>query len=101
MGDPVAENPTQYMLEKAFDAAYLDWRFLTFDPAEDWTRVLMDYDQPTQPVEGEDGVFSHVLRVYLLDEDGNVRNIYTTSFLHADTLLSDIRTVLADKAADN
>ena len=31
MGDPVAGNPTQYMLEKAFEAARLEWRFLTFD----------------------------------------------------------------------
>jgi shikimate dehydrogenase len=31
MGDPVAENPTQYMLEKAFAVADLDWRFLTFE----------------------------------------------------------------------
>ncbi len=31
MGDPVAGNPTQYMLEQAFDAAHLDWRFLTFE----------------------------------------------------------------------
>ncbi len=31
MGDPVAGNPTQYMLEKAFAAARLDWRFLTFE----------------------------------------------------------------------
>jgi shikimate dehydrogenase len=30
MGDPVAANPTQYMLEKAFAVADLDWRFLTF-----------------------------------------------------------------------
>ena len=31
MGQPVAGNPTQYMLEQAFDAAHLDWRFLTFE----------------------------------------------------------------------
>ena len=31
MGDPVAGNPTQYMLEKAFSVANLDWRFLTFE----------------------------------------------------------------------
>ncbi len=31
MGDPVAANPTQYMLEKAFAVADLDWRFLTFE----------------------------------------------------------------------
>jgi shikimate dehydrogenase len=35
MGDPVAGNPTQYMLEKAFAAADLDWRFLTFEVSAD------------------------------------------------------------------
>jgi shikimate dehydrogenase len=35
MGDPVAGNPTQYMLEKAFAVADLDWRFLTFEVAAD------------------------------------------------------------------
>ena len=31
MGQPVAGNPTQYMLEKAFVAAGLDWRYLTLE----------------------------------------------------------------------
>src|SRR5207247_2001156 len=29
LGQPVAGNPTQYMMEKAFAAAGLDWRYLT------------------------------------------------------------------------
>src|SRR5688572_12785383 len=29
LGQPVAGNPTQYMLEKAFAAAGLDWEYLT------------------------------------------------------------------------
>lgn len=41
MGDPVAGNPTQYMLEKAIEAARLDWRFLTFQiPALDFEGAL-------------------------------------------------------------
>jgi shikimate dehydrogenase len=41
MGDPVAGNPTQYMLEKAFAVADLDWRFLTFEvPADDFEAAL-------------------------------------------------------------
>jgi shikimate dehydrogenase len=41
MGDPVAGNPTQYMLEKAFAVADLDWRFLTFEvPAGDFETAL-------------------------------------------------------------
>jgi shikimate dehydrogenase len=33
MGQPVTGNPTQYMLEKAFAAAGLDWRYLTLEVA--------------------------------------------------------------------
>lgn len=41
MGDPVAGNPTHYMLEKAFAVADLDWRFLTFQvAAEDFEAAL-------------------------------------------------------------
>lgn len=31
MGQPVAGNPTQYMIEKAFAKAGLDWRYLTLE----------------------------------------------------------------------
>ena len=31
MGQPVAGNPTQYLMEKAFVAAGLDWRYLTLE----------------------------------------------------------------------
>jgi shikimate dehydrogenase len=31
MGQPVAGNPTQYMMEKAFADASLDWRYLTLE----------------------------------------------------------------------
>jgi shikimate dehydrogenase len=35
LGQPVAGNPTQYMMEQAFAAAGIDWRYLTFEvPAE-------------------------------------------------------------------
>ena len=33
MGQPVAGNPTQFMIERAFDAAGLDWRYLTLEVA--------------------------------------------------------------------
>ena len=33
MGQPVAGNPTQYIIEKAFVAAGLDWRYLTLEVA--------------------------------------------------------------------
>jgi shikimate dehydrogenase len=35
MGQPVAGNPTQFMIERAFAAAGLDWRYLTLEVAPD------------------------------------------------------------------
>ena len=35
LGQPVAGNPTQFMMERAFERAGLDWRFLTCEVAAD------------------------------------------------------------------
>jgi shikimate dehydrogenase len=35
MGQPVAGNPTQFMMERAFDAEGLDWRYLTLEVPPD------------------------------------------------------------------
>ncbi len=46
-------------------------------------------DADGQPV----GAMSHILRVYLIDPQKNIRNIYSPSYLHPDTLFADIRTI--------
>jgi shikimate dehydrogenase len=35
MGQPVAGNPTQFMMERAFEATGLDWRYLTLEVSPD------------------------------------------------------------------
>ncbi|MGH9413005.1 MAG: hypothetical protein ACRD0Y_04620, partial [Terriglobales bacterium] len=35
LGQPVAGNPTQYMMEKAFAHHGLEWRYLTLEVAPD------------------------------------------------------------------
>ncbi|MEJ2088601.1 MAG: hypothetical protein P8Y69_09050 [Gammaproteobacteria bacterium] len=44
------------------------------------------------------GTMSHVLRVYLIDAERRIRNIYSVSFLHADTIASDVETLLMEQA---
>jgi protein SCO1/2 len=39
-----------------------------------------------------------MLKVYLLDAAGNVREIYSTSYLHPAVLLNDIKTLLREPA---
>ncbi len=55
--------------------------------------VIRDYDADGNYL----GTMSHLLRVYLIDRDMRIRNIYSTSFLHADTVANDIRTLLAEE----
>jgi cytochrome c peroxidase/protein SCO1/2 len=40
---------------------------------------------------------SHVLKVFLIDRAGFVREIYTSTFLHPRTVLNDIETLLRDR----
>ncbi len=81
----------------------LDWRFLTtagtaeLDPIlegyDQW--VIRDYDDAGNAL----GTLSHLLRVYLIDDDKRIRNIYSVSFLHADTLGNDVRTLMMENGA--
>ncbi len=76
----------------------LDWRFLTTRSEEQLQPILENYKQSVQKEYDEDsqftGVYSHILRVYLIDRQGRLRNIYSVSFLHPDTLVNDIKTLI-------
>ena len=60
--------------------------------------ILKDYDQPVirkyNKDGGYDGVESHLLRVFLIDDKKLIRNVYNVDFLHADLLINDIKTLL-------
>jgi cytochrome c peroxidase len=99
--DPANDTP-QVMANysKGFRQGDVDWRFLTAASEESLAPVLDDYDQAVirdRNAAGELlGSMSHILRVFLIDPQKNIRNIYSPSFLHPDVLLADIRTVLED-----
>ncbi len=97
--DPVNDTPevmTRYA--GSFRRGGFDWQFLTADSEASLDPVLDDYDQwviRTRDAQGKpSGALSHILRVYLIDEQKNIRNIYSPSFLHPDLLLADIQTVM-------
>ena len=78
-----------------------DWAFVTSASDLALEQILSDYGQWVIRDIDDEGQFlgnmSHVLRVFLIDTDKRIRNIYSTSFLHADTVSSDIRTLLAEQ----
>ena len=76
------------------------WRFLTTPDDQTLEQVLKDYNQfIIQDIDSEGNVLgsiSHLLRVYLIDEERSLREVYSVSFLHADILVQDMLTVMAD-----
>ena len=40
---------------------------------------------------------SHVLKVFLIDPRGDVREIYSSAFLHPQTVMNDITTLLMER----
>lgn len=98
------EHDTPEMM-KHYGAAFgggLEWRFLTTASERDIQPILAAYDQSARKdydASGQfTGTFSHILRVYLIDRERRIRNIYTVSFLHPETLINDIRTLLLEKS---
>ena len=62
--------------------------------------LLDSYNQPLQIIYDENGKetgeINHVLRVFLIDKNKKIRNIYSTAFLHKDILVNDIKTLLLE-----
>jgi len=97
--DPAHDTPAVLRdYRKAFVKPGSDWVFLTAESESRLAPLLQAYGQSLKREVDADGNFtgnwSHILRVYLIDRAANIRNIYTVSFLHADTLISDIKTIL-------
>ena len=76
----------------------LDWRFLTTHSEQQLAPILEQYQQTVHKIVDDQGqytgTFSHTLRVYLIDKNKAIRNIYSVSFLHPDTLINDVKTIL-------
>ena len=59
--------------------------------------ILDGYGQYTLREYDENGTYTgeiaHLLRVFLIDRERRVRNIYSTGFLHPDVLINDLETL--------
>ena len=102
--DPAKDTPEViHKYGSRFVDESLDWRFLTTSGPEDLAPILESYGQSIvrDPGDADEapGSISHVLRVYLVDRERNIRNIYSASYLHADTMFNDIRTLQGEAEA--
>lgn len=82
---------------RADPAGKSPWSFFTTRSRRELEPILRGYGQNLSP--RPSGVINHLLRVYLIDRRGRVRNIYGLEFLDPRLLLVDVRTLLLEEAA--
>ena len=103
--DPVFDTPAMMRSYGADDAKAGQappWHFLTTASGAALAPVLGGFGQDVAVlVPGQPGkrvpVLSHLLKVYLLDREGVVREIYAPAYLHPDVLYNDLLTIAMER----
>jgi cytochrome oxidase Cu insertion factor (SCO1/SenC/PrrC family) len=97
--DPTHDTPkllSQYAKEFSVDSPF-EWRFLTASSVRQLLPVLEDFGQDVSVETDGEGratrTLHHMLKVFLIDRDGNVREIYSLAFLQPDVMFNDMRTL--------
>jgi len=84
-------------------AGPLPWHFLTTRSMRELRPILEGFGQEIE-IERDAGgrptrTISHLLKLFLIDRDGRVREIYSTAFLHPEAMLNDIRSLVMEEDA--
>ncbi len=77
-----------------------EWRFATATSRVELESILAAYgqtvDQRPNPADPQ-GPLYHILRVFLIDREGRVRNIYSSGTLDPRLVLADVKTLLLEE----
>jgi protein SCO1/2 len=78
-----------------------EWRFATATSRAELNVILNAYGQAVdkRPNPGDpQGPLYHILRVFLIDREGLIRNIYSSATLDPRLVLADVKTLLLEEA---
>jgi cytochrome oxidase Cu insertion factor (SCO1/SenC/PrrC family) len=95
--DPARDTPARMADLAEHLAPKGRWQFLTGESSAALEPVLADFGQDSLWIPGDGkapGRLRHVLKVFLVDARGDVRNVYSTGLLDERLVLNDLRTVL-------
>lgn len=103
--DPTNDTPavlSRYAQNFTTDKAF-EWRFLTARAVPALLPVLDDFGQDVSIDVDEQGkptrTLHHMLKVFLIDPKGEVREIYTLAFIQPDVMFNDIETLHLESRA--
>ena len=95
--DPETDTaPVLAAYAKTYGADPAGWRFLRETP-EKTKPVLKAYDEWTKLL--PKGELDHPARVYLIDHNGNIREIYSLAFFNERQALIDMKKLIAEPGA--
>jgi cytochrome oxidase Cu insertion factor (SCO1/SenC/PrrC family) len=103
--DPTHDTPAaiasygeEFMIDPTFE-----WRFLTARRVPDLLSVLDDFGQDVSVDVDEKGhatrTLHHMLKMFLIDARGEVREIYSLAFLQPQVMFNDIKTLALEAGA--
>lgn len=106
--DPDRDTPIMMAgLEKQMAGSHanknsIEWDFLTTSSVNELMPLIDGFGQNVDikmdPNTGNKTLtYQHVLKVFLIDSEGFVREIYSTAYLSVDMLLNDIQTLALEK----
>jgi protein SCO1 len=102
--DPTNDTPAALRLYAgplASSASPLRWHFLTTRDVATLRPIIDSFGQDvTVNLDGQGRptrLYNHLLKVFLIDARGRVREIYTTAYLMPEVILADIQTLLMER----
>ena len=103
--DPARDSPSvmkRYAGSRLEDEGGRRWFFLTTRSVNDLLPLVEGFGQDVRySLDRSTGrpvrQLSHVLKVFLIDRAGYIREIYTSSFLHPRSIIGDIKTLLIEQ----
>ena len=82
------------------NAAGVEWQFFTARSMAELTPVLDGFGQDVKVDTDAAGrptrAINHMLKLFLIDSSGVVREIYSLAFVHPEVMLNDIQTLLME-----
>lgn len=103
--DPDNDTPEamqRYGGPLAGNSNLLRWEFLTTRSVAELQPILSSLDQPVQMRRDQTGkpsrLYYHLLKLYLFDRNGDIREIYNAAFLQPELIYNDIHTLLLESA---
>ena len=100
--DPRHDTPAvmaDYAAQVRGDEPGAPWRFLTPPSPRAAAAILEGLDQDVTRVAGSLDAYQHTVKVYLFDERGRVREIYSSAYLVPEMIVNDMRTLALEPQA--